>query len=75
MIEPRICRWFDIRTVFTTISTLRQQLTTIKDVDAPSNKAGVVYKVLCGCGKEYVGETKSWGPVSRSISQLPEWGK
>ena len=29
----RVCRKFDIRTVFTTISTLRQQLTKVKDVD------------------------------------------
>ena len=54
----RICRRFDIRTVFTTTSTLRQQLTRVKDVDPPSSKAGVVYRVPCSCGKEYIGETK-----------------
>ena len=40
----RVCRKFDIRTVFTTISTLRQQLTRVKDVDPPLSKAVVVYK-------------------------------
>ena len=35
---------FDIRKVFTTISTLRQQLTRVKDVDPPLRKAGVIYK-------------------------------
>ena len=56
----RVCRKFDIRTVFTTISTLmiRQQLTRVKDVDPPLSKASVVYKVPCSCGKEYIGETK-----------------
>ena len=56
----RVCSKFDIRTVFTTISTLRQQLTRVKDVDPPLSKAGVVhvYKVPCCCGKEYIGETK-----------------
>ena len=39
-------------------STLRQQLTRVKDVDPPSSKAGVVYRVPCSCGKEYIGETK-----------------
>ena len=49
---------FDIRTVFTTVSTLRQQLTRVKDVDPPLRKAGMVYKVPCSCVKEYIGETK-----------------
>ena len=54
----RILRRFDMRTAFTTISTLRQQLTRIKDVDLPQSKAGVVYRVFCSCGKKYIGETK-----------------
>ena len=54
----RVCRKFDIRTVFTPVSTLRQQLTRVKDVDPPLRKAGVVYNVPCSCGKEYIGETK-----------------
>ena len=54
----RVCRKFDIRTVFSIISTLRQQLTRVKDVDPPLRKAGVVYKVPCSCGKQYIGETK-----------------
>ena len=56
----RVCRKIDIRTVFTTISKLRQQLIRVKDVDPPLSKAGVVYtcKVPCSCGKEYIGETK-----------------
>ena len=53
----RILGRFDIRTAFTTISTLRQQLTRVKDVDTSLSKAGVVYRVPCSCGKEYIGET------------------
>ena len=44
--------------VFTTISTLRRQLTRVKDVDPLLSRAGVVYKIPCSCGKEYIGETK-----------------
>ena len=40
-------------------STLRQQLTRVKDVDPPSSKAGVVYKAPCSYGKEYIGEIKT----------------
>ena len=56
----RILRRFYICTVFTTISTLRQQLTRVKDVDSPLSKAVVVYRVLhvCSCKKEYIDETK-----------------
>ena len=55
----RILRRFDMRTVFTRIFTLRQQLTMVKDVDPLLTKAGVVvYRVPCSCGKEYIGDTK-----------------
>ena len=54
----RVCRKYGIRTVFTTISTLRQQLTRVKDVDPLLKRAGVVYKIPCSCGQEYIGETK-----------------
>ena len=54
----RILRRFDIRTAFTTISTLRQQLTRVKDVDRPLSKASLVCRVPCSCGREYIGETK-----------------
>ena len=54
----RILRRFDIRTAFITISTLREQLTRVKNVDHSLSKAGVVYRVPCSCGKEYIGETK-----------------
>ena len=54
----RVCRSFDIRTVFTTTSTMRQQLTRVKDRIPLLSLAGVVYRVPCGCGMEYIGETK-----------------
>ena len=55
----RICRRFDIRTVFTTIATLRQQLTRVKDVDPFLSTAGVVYRIPCSnCDKVYIGETR-----------------
>ena len=41
-----------------TISILRQQLTKVKDVDPLLKRAGVVYKIPCSCGQEYIGETK-----------------
>ena len=54
----RICRRYDIRTVFTTTSTLSPQFTRVKDVDPLLSRAGVVYKIPCSCGKKYIGETK-----------------
>ena len=54
----RVCRRYDIRTVFTTISTLRRELTRVKDQDPMLSRAGVVYRIPCSCGKEYIGETK-----------------
>ena len=53
-----ILRRFDIRTAFTTISRLRQQLARVKDVDPPLSKAVMACRVLCSCGKEYIGETR-----------------
>ena len=54
----RACRRYDIRTVFTTISTLWQQLSRMKDLDTMLSRAGVVYRIPCSCGKQYIGETK-----------------
>ena len=54
----RVCRKYNIRTVFTTVSTLRQQLTRVKDIDPDLGRAGVVYKIPCECGQDYIGETK-----------------
>ena len=54
----RILRRFAIRAAFTTVSTLRPQLTRVKAVDPPLSKAGVVYRVPCSYGKEYFCENK-----------------
>ena len=43
----RVCRTFDIRTVFTTTSTLRQQLTKVKDTDPTLKTSSVVYRIPC----------------------------
>ena len=54
----RILEKFDVRTLFTTIGALRQKLARVKDVDPPLSKAGVVNRVPCSYGKEYIGEIK-----------------
>jgi predicted GIY-YIG superfamily endonuclease len=54
----RICCKQGIRIVFTTPTTLRQQLTRVKDKDPPLNRSGVVYRIPCSCGLAYIGETK-----------------
>lgn len=55
----RVCRKYDIRTAFSTVSTLRQQLTKVKDVDPLLSRAGVVYSIPCSdCEQYYIGETK-----------------
>ena len=54
----RVCRRYNIRTVFTTISTLQQHLTHVKDVDPLLKRSGVVYNIPCSCGLNYISETK-----------------
>ena len=55
----RVCRRFDIRSVFTTVSTLRKHLTRVKDRDPLLRKSGVVYNIPCSsCSMQYIGETR-----------------
>ena len=54
----RVCRRYDIRTVFRSSSTLRGQLMRVKDQDPLEKKFNVVYQVPCSCGHVYIGETK-----------------
>ena len=42
----RICRKHDIQTVCTTMDTLQQQLTRVKDIDPTLKKSGVVIGYL-----------------------------
>ena len=74
----RVCRRFDIRTVFPTISTLRRQLARVKDVYPLLSRSGVVcmYSIPYSYGKEYIGETKtSLGTNIKNIRHLPGEGK
>ena len=54
----RVCRRYNIRTVFRSASTLRRQLTRVKDQDPLEKKSEVVYQIPCSCGHVYIGETK-----------------
>ena len=54
----RVCRKHNIQTAFTTMDTLRRQLTRVKDTDPIIKKSGVVYRIPCSCGLVYIGETK-----------------
>ena len=54
----RVCRKYSIRTVFRTPSTLRWELSKIKERDSALKASGVVYKIPCDCGQKYIGETK-----------------
>ena len=54
-----MCRKYNIRTVFTTVSTLWKQVTRVKDIDL--GKVGVVYKILCEGGQDYIGESRMLG--------------
>ena len=54
----RVCRKYDIRMVFTTIST-PQQLIQVKDTDPLLSRLLVVYKIPCSdCEKVYTGGTR-----------------
>ena len=54
----RICRKFNIRTVFRTPSTLKHELCKIKDRDSAMVTSGVVYEIPYGCRHRYIGEMK-----------------
>ena len=46
-----------VRTVFKSETALRSHLVRPKDALEPTKQDGVVYKIPCGCGKVYIGET------------------
>ena len=54
----KVCRDFNIRTVFKSGPTLRSLLTKVKDPLPTTKQWNVVYEVPCTCGKVYIGETK-----------------
>lgn len=54
----RICRQYNIRTLFQSASTLCGWLMQVKDQDPLEKHSNVVYKVPCSCGWVYIGETK-----------------
>ena len=54
----RVCREFNIRTVFRSAPTLRRQLTKVKDTDPAEKRSYVIYEIPCSCGCTYIGETK-----------------
>ena len=54
----KVCRDFNIRTVFKSGPTLRSLLTKVKDPLPTTKQSNVVYEVPCTCGKVYIGETK-----------------
>ena len=43
---------------FKSVTTLRSALIKVEDPNPMEKKSGVVYEVLCSCGKVYIGETK-----------------
>ena len=46
-----------VRAVFKSETTLRSQLVRPKDAVDPAKQDGVVYRILCKCGKVYIGGT------------------
>ena len=53
----KICRSYDIRTVFTSGSTLRRYLFRVKPPTEFNMTKNCVYSIPCSCGKIYKGET------------------
>ena len=54
----KVCRDFNIRTVFRSGPTLRGILTKVKDPLPTTKQSNVVYEVPCTYSKVYIGETK-----------------
>jgi hypothetical protein len=52
----RIAKKINMRTVFTSKSTLRNKLVHFKPKSDNPNK-GVIYKIPCHCGRAYIGGT------------------
>ena len=46
-----------VHAVFKSETMLRSQLVRPKDASDPAKQDGVVYRIPCGCGKVYIGET------------------
>ena len=53
----KICSPCDIRTVFTSVSTLRRYVFRVKPPTEFSMTKNCVYSIACSCGKIYKGET------------------
>ena len=53
----RIGRHYNLRTVFKSATTLRNQLTKTKPTTSKDTK-NCIYNIPCECGKSYIGETK-----------------
>jgi hypothetical protein len=67
----RIAKKINIRTVFTSKSTLRNKLVHFKPKSDTPTK-GVIYKIPCECGKVYIGETgRTLTDDYRSFIRLP----
>ena len=54
----KVCRDFNIKTVFRSGPTLRNLLTKVKDPLPIDKQSNVVYEVPCTCRKVYIGETQ-----------------
>ena len=53
----RVCKEFNIFTVFRSSRTLRSYLSRVKDKIPSTMNSSVIYKIPCSCGKVYIGET------------------
>ena len=51
------CRGLPVRVPFSSRFTFRSSLTKLKDPIPPWDKTGVIYSILCCCGRSYIGET------------------
>ena len=69
----RVCRKYSVRTVFKTPSTLRRELSRIKDRDPALKASGEVCKIPCSCGQKYMGKQRDhWRCIWRSTRQPQE---
>ena len=83
----RVCRRYDIQTVFQLASILCRQLTRVKDQDPLEKKLGVAYQIPCSCVyvrqtkrtlKTHVKEQKAatrWGETEKSVTAEYTWGQ
>ena len=65
--KGRICKDYNIRTVYHSSDTLGKRLTSVKPKLSMWQRKNVIYQIPCECGESYIGETLR--PLEKRIAE------